>query len=185
MEATNFGKGHSKLKPSAAQKSDVMAEDNGQTSCRVTRPGEDHLLCTLPNMAMWTDIRQYGARPVERQVVTVPGPQPKRGPPAATGKVNQEEKRRQQAKILSSHLEASTVPLVFAQWNTEGLRKKKPEQQEFLKREGVDLSVRSSWKGREWTSSALRKPIWQMLITSPLESTSSSGMAEQTDTRNE
>ena len=28
-----------------------MAEDSGQTSCRVTRPGEDQSLRTLPNMA--------------------------------------------------------------------------------------------------------------------------------------
>ena len=31
-------------------------------------------------------------------MVTVPGPQSQRGPPALTGKANQEEKRRQQAK---------------------------------------------------------------------------------------
>ena len=30
-------------------------------------------------------------------------------------------------------------PLVFAQWNAEGLRKKKPELQEFLKRNQVDI----------------------------------------------
>ena len=52
MEATNLGEGHSKLKPRAAQKPEVMAEDSGQTSCRVTRPGEDQSLRTLPNMAM-------------------------------------------------------------------------------------------------------------------------------------
>ena len=46
-------------------------------------------------------------------------------------------------------------------------------------------SYRSSWKGREWTSSAFRKPTWQMLIASPLEGTSSSGMTEQIDTREE
>ena len=75
-------------------------------------------------MAMQTDIRRYGARPVEHQAVTVPRPQPQRGPPAATGKANQEEKRRQQAKCLSSHPEMSAVLLVFAQWNAEGLSKK-------------------------------------------------------------
>ena len=90
-------------------------------------------------MTMQTDIQRYGARPVEHQAVTVPDPQPQRGPPAATGKANQEEKRRQQAKSLSSHPEMSDVLLVFAQWNAEGLRKKKPELQEFLKREGVDI----------------------------------------------
>ena len=62
-----------------------------------------------------------------------------KGPPAATGKVNQEDKRKQQAKSLSSHLETSAVPLVYTQWNAEGLRKKKPELQEFLKRDGVDI----------------------------------------------
>ena len=40
---------------------------------------------------------------------------------------------------MSSHPETSAVPLVFAQWNAEGLRKKKPELQEFLKREGMDI----------------------------------------------
>ena len=90
-------------------------------------------------MAMQTDMRQYGARPVEHQTVIVPGLQPQRGPPAATGKVNQEEKRRQQAKSLSSHPETSAVPLVSTQWNAEGLRKKTPELQEFLKREGVNI----------------------------------------------
>ena len=66
-----------------------MAEDSGQTSCRVTRPAEDQSLRTLPNMAMQTDILRYGARPVEHQAVTVPGPQPQRGPPAATDKMVQ------------------------------------------------------------------------------------------------
>ena len=60
---------------------------------QITRP-EDQSLRTLPNMAMQTDIRRYGLCPVEHQAVTVPGPQPQRGPPAATGKANQEEKRR-------------------------------------------------------------------------------------------
>ena len=38
-------------------------------------------------------------------------------------------KRRQQANTLSSHPETTAVPLVFAQWNAEGLWKKKPELQ--------------------------------------------------------
>ena len=33
---TSLGEGHSKLKPWTAQKFEVMAEDSGQTSCRVT-----------------------------------------------------------------------------------------------------------------------------------------------------
>ena len=49
---------------------------------------------------------------VEHQAVTVPGPQPQRGPPAATGKANQEEKKRQQTKYLSCHPETSAVPIV-------------------------------------------------------------------------
>ena len=137
MDSTAGG-GHSKLKPWAAQKSEVMVEDSGQT-CRVTRPGEDQSLHTLTNMAMQADIPQYIAHPVEHQAVTVPGPQPQRGPPVATSKANQEEKRRQQAKSLSSHPETSAVLLVFVQWNTEGLQKKKPELQIFLKRKGGDI----------------------------------------------
>ena len=54
MEATSLGERHSKLKPRAAQKSKVMAEDSGQTSSTVTRPGEDLSLRTLSNMAMKT-----------------------------------------------------------------------------------------------------------------------------------
>ena len=106
-----------------------MAEDSGLT-CRVTRPGKDQSLRTLSNMAMQTDIQWYSAHPVEHQAVTVPGPQPQRGPPAATGKANQREKR--------SHPEIAVL-LVFTQWNAEGLRKKKPELQEFLQRERVDI----------------------------------------------
>ena len=41
-------------------------------------------------------------------------------------------------------------------------------------------SYRSSWKGREWTSSAFRKPTWQMFIASPLEDTNSSDMTSKT-----
>ena len=85
--ATSLG-GYSKL---SHQKSEVMVEDSGQTSCWVTRPGEDQSLRTLPNMAMQTDIWRYGAYPMEHQVVTVPGPQPQRRPPTATVKANKEE----------------------------------------------------------------------------------------------
>ena len=88
-----------------------MAQDSGQTSCRVRRPGEDQSLRTLSNIAMQTDIRRYGARPVEHQVVTVPDPQPQRGPPVATGKANQEEKRRQQhANAILPHLRWLETP---------------------------------------------------------------------------
>ena len=71
---------------------------------------------------------------------------------------------------LSSHPETSAVPLVFAQRNAEGRRKKKPELQQFLKREGVDIICIQET---------------QMLIASPLEGTSTSGMTEQIDTREE
>ena len=53
--------------------------------------------------------------------------------------VRQIKKRRQQTNSLSSHPETSTVLLVFTQWSAEGLGKKKPKLQEFLKREGVDV----------------------------------------------
>ena len=90
-------------------------------------------------MAMQTDIRRYGAHPVEHQAVTVPGSQPQRSLPAATGKATQKQKRRQQTNSLFSHPETSAVSLDFAQWNADGLRKKKPKLREFLKREGVDI----------------------------------------------
>ena len=57
-------------------------------------------------MVMQTDING-----MEHQAVTVPGPTPQRGPLAATGKVNQQENRRQQAKSLSRHPEMSAGPL--------------------------------------------------------------------------
>ena len=96
---------NSKLKPRAVQKAEVMTEDSGQISCRVTRPGEDQSLRTLPNMTMQSDVRWYVAHPVEHQAMTVPDPQPQMRPPAATGNSIQEEKRKQQTNNPSSHPE--------------------------------------------------------------------------------
>ena len=70
----------------------------------------------------------YGARLVEHQAVTVLSPQPQRGPSAATGKVNQEEKRRQQ-----------TAYLVIWKHPLFRLSSHSGTLQEFLKREGVDI----------------------------------------------
>lgn len=91
---------------------------------------------------MQTDIRRYGACPAGRQAVTVPGPLPQRGPPSATGKATQNESRRQQPQVLicqPSQSDLSFAPLVFAQWNADRLRKKKPELQIFLRGETVDI----------------------------------------------
>ena len=55
--------------------------------------------------------------------------------------VRQFRKKREGNKqtALSSHPETSAVLLVFTQWSAEGLGKKKPKLQEFLKREEVDI----------------------------------------------
>jgi ribonuclease HI len=90
-------------------------------------------------MAMQTDIRRYGARPVIRQAVTVPGPEPQRGPPSTSGGANQGGRQQQRPASKPCQSLNSAVSLVFAQWNAEGLRKKKPELQEFLRREQVDI----------------------------------------------
>ena len=93
-------------------------------------------------MAMQTDIRRYGARPVEHQAVTVPGLQPQGGPSSATGRANQDVNGwQQQRKSTSQPSQSKTpaTPLVFAQWIAEGLRKKKPELQHFLKTEQLDI----------------------------------------------
>ena len=88
---------------------------------------------------MQTDIRRYGARPVVLQAATAPGLQPQRGPTADTGRPTEEGKRRRFLSSPASQPESPAIQLVFAQWNAEGLRKKKPELQEFLKREEVDI----------------------------------------------
>ena len=62
-----------------------------------------------------------GAHPVRSQAGTAPDPEPQMGP--ATG----------------SKSTGSTTPLVIAQWNAEGLQKKKPKLQNFLKSKKIDV----------------------------------------------
>ena len=89
-------------------------------------------------MAMQTDIREwYGARTVDHQAVTAPGPQPQRGPPPATG--GTKKQRVGETNIELTHEQIASHPLILAQWNAEGLKNKKPELQEFLRKEKVDI----------------------------------------------
>jgi len=93
-------------------------------------------------MVKQTDIRRYGVRPVVRQAVTTPGLPPHRGPPTSTGNTPRSKSEgRMQRPSTSQYCqpETSVAPLVFAQWNAEGLRKKKPELQEFLRAKKVDI----------------------------------------------
>ena len=119
----------------------MLAEDSRQQGDPIR---EDRTHTYLPIMAMQTDIRQwYGARPAFRQTVTASGPLPQRGLPAATGGTtwcNGGRQRQQCSNKKPKNLsDTPEVPLVFAQWNAEGLRHKKPELQEFLRREHVDI----------------------------------------------
>ena len=74
------------------------------------------------------------------QAGTAPDPVPQMGPPHATG-INNGDKNRQgpTAKQATTTLSNDSAYLVFAQWNAEGLRKKKPELQNFLKEKKVDI----------------------------------------------
>ena len=74
-------------------------------------------------MIMLQYVVRCGARPVGSQAGTAPDPEPQMGPPSATG----------------SKSTGSTTPLVIAQWNAEGLQKKKPELQNFLKSKKIDI----------------------------------------------
>ena len=86
-------------------------------------------------------INRSGARPVGNQAGTAPGPMPQMGPPPATGS-NQGDRNRQCTSSSQHHNQAlSTEPgsIVFAQWNAEGVRNKKPELQNFLKTKKIDI----------------------------------------------
>ena len=88
---------------------------------------------------MQTDIRNwYGARPVVHQAGTAPGPQPQRGPPSATGGKSQRSGGENIETINEIDTSADKL-LTIVQWNAEGLRRKKTELQEFLRKEKVDI----------------------------------------------
>ena len=74
---------------------------------------------------------RYGIRPMlHPQVVAMPDPTPRKGPPYATedGSVPLDARRRQSR--ATSTTESS--PLTVAQWNAEGISRKKLELQTFL-----------------------------------------------------
>lgn len=85
-------------------------------------------------------VHRCGARPVGSQAGTAPDPVPQMGPPTATGS-NPGDKIRQRpvSDQLTSTLSSEPASLVFAQWNAEGLRNKKPELQDFLKTKKIDI----------------------------------------------
>ena len=63
---------------------------------------------------MQKDIREwYGARTVERQAVTAPGPQPQRGPPSATGARMRRNEGEIDLEVSNGNLEKD-IPLVLA-----------------------------------------------------------------------
>ena len=126
-----------------------MAQDGEQTSCRVTGPGEDQWLCTLPNMAMQTEIHGYGAHPLEHQAVIVLGPQPQRGP-SAVGRIRKRREGYKQRACLVTRKHQ-----LFRLSSHSGMLR------DFERR---NPSYRSSWKGREWTWSEFRKPTWHWVI---------------------
>ena len=83
---------------------------------------------------MQTDIRNWcGVGSVDRQAGTAPGPQPQRGPPSTTGGTYIRKENS------SSQTKGNEPTLTFAQWNAEGVRKKKPELQNYLSKENIDV----------------------------------------------
>ena len=70
---------------------------------------------------------------MNNQVETVPGPQPQRGPPPATGVSDPEHV----AGTLQSR--ATSYNLTICHWNVEGVRTKKLELQTFLKTHNIDV----------------------------------------------
>ena len=81
-----------------------------------------------------------GARPVGNQAETAPGPEPQLGPPNPLEFENGEKQRkgsaREQTKTFRSE---DTACIVFAQWNAEGVFKKKLVLQNFLRDKKVDI----------------------------------------------
>ena len=123
----------------------------------------------LPDMAMQTDIRVwYGARTVDHQAVTVPGPQPQRGPPSATGGNTKQRVGETNTELKNQQIASHS--LVLAQWNAEGLKNKKPELQEYLRREKLTLFVH-------------RKLIFQKRINSLYEAMKYSVTIEKINTK--
>ena len=81
---------------------------------------------------------RYGARTVGNQAGTAPDPVPQMGPPPLTG-MNTRDKSRQGPQVEQSTLSTDSAYLVFAQWNAEGVRNKKPELQSFLKNKKIAI----------------------------------------------
>ena len=87
---------------------------------------------------MQKDIRYWcGAGSVVHQAGSAPGPQPQRGPPSTTGQNVGREGGGNNENIRDSTNRGAT--LVLSQWNAEGVRNKKPELQEFLYKNKVDI----------------------------------------------
>ena len=96
-------------------------------------------------MSMLQYVRRYGVRTAGNQAGATPGPQPQKDPTEATGSSEYSKRKRQgqrtfgprpQPKSPSVYSDAS---IVFAHWNADGIFKKKPDLQVFLKKHGVDI----------------------------------------------
>ena len=88
-------------------------------------------------MIMLPYLKKHDARPVGNQAGTAPGLP---GPPTATGSTNVKSSQPPAGnKPCKENLSSESAPLVFAQWNAEGLRNKKPELQNFLRNHKVDI----------------------------------------------
>ena len=94
----------------------------------------------LPKMIMLKYVIRGGARPVGNQAGTAPGPEPQLGPPkqleSANGVKQGKGPLREQPNTSQS---GDTASIVFAQWNAEGVFKKKLVLQNFLRDKKVDI----------------------------------------------
>ena len=90
-----------------------------------------HLRTTMNMVALHSGNRD-GVVSMDSQVETVPGPQPQRGPPPATGVSDPEHVDGK------GRSRATGYNLNICHWNAEGVRTKKLELQIFLKTHNID-----------------------------------------------
>ena len=81
---------------------------------------------------------RYGIRPIlHPQVVAMPDPKPRKGPPYATGDGSVPRDARRRHSRATGTTESS--PLTVAQWNAERISRKKLELQKFLYTHSIDV----------------------------------------------
>ena len=91
-----------------------------------------HLRTTINMVALRSGNRD-GVVSMDSQVETVPGPQPQRGPPPATGVSDPEH------VAGKGQSRATGYNFNICHWNAEGVRTKKLELQTFLKTHNIDV----------------------------------------------